>query len=234
MAKDPSVLFYTQDFLIGSSLLTPVQKGHYITLLCYQQQSDTGSLPLTQIQSIMNKDYAKHWPIIKSKFKEDEAGFFNERMRKEIEKRRKFSDKQKQKIDKRWSDKNTYPGNTPVYTPVIPNNGNTFLENENENDLKGGVGEKPALGIELVSEIGNKAWNDQRWREAVCMGHRLSIDELKLWMAQYNTSICNDYFPDFNESKYKKLLGGWINKQKAKGYSVSAIKQGLDSTLKKV
>lgn len=91
MAKDPSVLLYTQDFLVGSSVLTPIQKGHYITLLCHQQQSETGSLLIEDIQQWMNGDFDSHWPAISRKFKKDDNGFYNARMREEIAKRKKFS-----------------------------------------------------------------------------------------------------------------------------------------------
>lgn len=110
MAKDPAVLFYVPDFLTGSALLTPIQKGHYITLLCYQQQSSTGSLSLEEIKSLMKKDFVKHWPILKKKFEEDNSGFFNERMKKEIEKRNKLSGRQRAIAIKRW-DKIKYHGN---------------------------------------------------------------------------------------------------------------------------
>lgn len=38
MAKDPAVLFYTADFLVGVSGLTMEERGQYITLLCLQHQ----------------------------------------------------------------------------------------------------------------------------------------------------------------------------------------------------
>jgi hypothetical protein len=90
--KDPAVLLYTQDFLVGSSLMSPVQKGHYITLLCFQQQSDNGSLTLEDIQSMMQADFDKEWPALKRKFKQDANGFYNERMRSEVERRSKYSE----------------------------------------------------------------------------------------------------------------------------------------------
>jgi len=135
MAKDPAVLLYVQDFLIGSSLLTPLQKGHYITLLCYQQQSESGSLTESQVLVLMGKDFSKHWPVLITKFRLDENGYYNERMRKEMARRQKFSSSQTAKVSKRWTEKKGYPGNTPVDTTVIPNIGNTFLETEIETEI---------------------------------------------------------------------------------------------------
>lgn len=137
MSKDPAVLLYVQDFLVGTSLFTPIQKGHYITLLCYQQQSENGSLNELKIKQVMGKDFAKHWPAIKSKFVSDENGFYNHRMRKEIERRKKTSEKQSDRVRERWKKEKSYHG----ITESIPTNGNTYYETEIETERKGGVGD---------------------------------------------------------------------------------------------
>lgn len=143
MAKDPAVLLYTQDFLIGVSLLTATQKGHYITLLCHQQQSETGSLLLDDIMTLLGRDYAQVWPVLKKKFKEDENGFYNVRMRSEIARRKKSSDKQKERVGKRWAHRGNTTEDTTVYTTVIQDTGNTLLETEieTERSTEGGTGE---------------------------------------------------------------------------------------------
>ena len=51
MAKDPAVLFYTQDFLVGTMTMSYEQKGKYITLLCLQHQK--GKLTLKDLQAIL-------------------------------------------------------------------------------------------------------------------------------------------------------------------------------------
>ena len=38
MGKDPALLFYSGDFLVGTMTMTMEQKGKYITLLCLQHQ----------------------------------------------------------------------------------------------------------------------------------------------------------------------------------------------------
>ena len=38
MAKDPALLFYTGDFLVGTITMNYEQRGKYITLLCLQHQ----------------------------------------------------------------------------------------------------------------------------------------------------------------------------------------------------
>ncbi len=85
MAKDPAVLFYTGDFLAGTSFFTDEQKGQYITLLCQQHQ--LGTIPKNHMINVC-KSYDN--PVI-SKFELDEDGnYYNKRMRLEAEKRRTF------------------------------------------------------------------------------------------------------------------------------------------------
>lgn len=155
MAKDPCVLFYTQDFLVGTATFSKAMKGHYIDLLCFQQQSKTGSLSEQEIKTIMGKDYNKLWPSLAPKFDKDENGFYNERMRFEIERRKKNSEKQKDRVDKRWHNH----GNTAVDTTVLHTLGNTFLEIETE--------------IESCLEI---ALRDERWTRANMATRKELID----------------------------------------------------------
>jgi hypothetical protein len=81
--------------------------------------------------------------------------------------------------------------------------------------------EIPIVGTEAAIQVARGVWADQSWREQTCMAHTFLEDDLKRWMAQFNTSIANDTMPDFTESKYKKLFGGWLNKQKSKGYTLT-------------
>ena len=87
MAKDPAVLFYTSDFLVGTMFFTDEQTGKYIKLLCYQHQK--GRLTEKDMLKIC-KEYDKD---IFNKFLKDEDGlYYNERMDKEFAKRREYSE----------------------------------------------------------------------------------------------------------------------------------------------
>lgn len=94
-------------------------------------------------------------------------------------------------------------------------------DKDKDKDKEGSVEKNIAIGMEMVSQIANKAWNDQRWKESICIGHSIKPEQLQKWMAQYNASISNDTMHDFSESKYKKLFGGWLNTQKSKGYNLT-------------
>lgn len=76
------------------------------------------------------------------------------------------------------------------------------------------------VGGEKVKQVANEVWKDQHWRDSICMGLSLSPDELKKWLAMFNSSIASDNVPDFDKGKYKKMSRGWIVKQQAKGTTV--------------
>ena len=85
MAKDPAVLFYTSDFLSGTSFFTDEQKGQYITLLCQQHQ--LGSIPENHMIFIC-KSYDS--PVMKKFVKDESGNYYNVRMREEGEKRANY------------------------------------------------------------------------------------------------------------------------------------------------
>ncbi len=109
------------------------------------------------------------------------------------------------------------------------------MDKDKDMDMdKEGAGEiKPvSIGSDAVSQVANKVWGDQKWVENICMGNQLKPGDLQKWMAQFNASICNDVMPDFSESKYKKLFGGWLNSQRSKGYDLPKNQTTSSPTLK--
>ncbi len=87
MAKDPAVLFYTQDFITGTLLMTYEQRGKYITLLCLQQQN--GKLTEKDLMRVCGQKDEDIW----SKFDLHNDGFYyNGRMLLETNKRKKYTE----------------------------------------------------------------------------------------------------------------------------------------------
>lgn len=85
MAKDPAFLFYYQDFLVGSDHMTLEQVGGYIKCLCHQANRYT--IRESHMASLVGSQ--ENYVIVREKFIKDENGeLFNERLRKEMEKRR--------------------------------------------------------------------------------------------------------------------------------------------------
>lgn len=84
--KDPAVLFYTQDFITGTLLMTDEQRGKYILLLCLQHQN--GKLTERDMLKICGKKDEDIW----CKFFQKNGYFYNKRMLLESEKRNKYSE----------------------------------------------------------------------------------------------------------------------------------------------
>lgn len=98
MAKDPAFPFYSSDFLTGTMIMTDEEVGKYIRLLCYQHQH--GHFDESAMQSLCKGNATA---LIKSKFEIDENGlYYNERLDKEMIKRREHAEKQRQNALKRW------------------------------------------------------------------------------------------------------------------------------------
>lgn len=86
MAKDPALLFYTNDFLAGTYTMTDEQVGKYIRLLCLQHQKY--SLTKKDMMNIC-KTYDKD---IFEKFVLEKGVYYNVRLRKEADRRRAYSE----------------------------------------------------------------------------------------------------------------------------------------------
>lgn len=73
MAKDPAVLFYYQDFLVGTQFMSDKEVGQYIRILC--NQADKGHLTKKQVLSICR---ASAFPkSVLEKLVVDEKGFYD-------------------------------------------------------------------------------------------------------------------------------------------------------------
>ena len=113
--KDPAVLFYFQDFLVGTEFMTDDEVGKYIRILCHQ--ADKGALSESQLKRICRSEIPE---AIKEKLLIDSSGnFYQNRMRVEREKRMNFTESRR----KNRSKKDT----------IISSSYDKHMENENEN-----------------------------------------------------------------------------------------------------
>jgi len=90
MAKDPAFLFYPGDFLSGTMYMTFEQKGAYMVLLILQ--FNCHQFNEAQAKQVLSICFDVAWPMLKLKFKRDGEYFYNERLREEIDKRKKFTE----------------------------------------------------------------------------------------------------------------------------------------------
>jgi len=124
MSKDPAVLFYTSDFLTGTTLMSNEQVGKYIRLLCIQHQKGVLS------EKDMLKICDSYDEDIFDKFEKTEEGYFNKRMRDEFEKRKKYSESRANNRKKKEDMKN------------ICNSYEQHMEIENENEILDSINTK--------------------------------------------------------------------------------------------
>lgn len=87
MAKNPAMLLYTADFLVGVSFMTMEERGQYITLLCLQHQK--GHMSMTEMEMVVGKVASN----VLMHFKCDSNGlYYNERTEEELIKRNAYSE----------------------------------------------------------------------------------------------------------------------------------------------
>ena len=93
MSKDPAFLFYPNDFSGGTMGMTFEQKGAYLELLI--MQFNQTHFTLAQAKQVLSICFDVAWDSLNHKFEvEGENGeyFYNQRLRDEIEKRRRFTE----------------------------------------------------------------------------------------------------------------------------------------------
>jgi len=99
MAKDPAVLLYTQDFLVGTLSMTDEQRGKYIYLLCLQHQK--GRLTLVDLKSKLTDEdieVAERFPLQADGF------YYNQRMHDEAIKRKNYTESRRSNRTKKTND----------------------------------------------------------------------------------------------------------------------------------
>lgn len=133
MAKDPSFLFYSSDFLTGTMFMSYEETGKYIKLLCSQHQHG-GLINKSSFNAIVNGS-----DILKSKFIETEDGFYNERLMQEMMLRKVKSSNLSANAIKRW--KNNSKSNAIALQKHCKSNASASklhmpIEDEDENEIK--------------------------------------------------------------------------------------------------
>ena len=99
MAKDPAILFYTSDFLTGTMTMSDEHVGMYIRLLCLQHQKNRLS---KKDMLYICRTYVED---VYCKFKEEDGFFYNARLEKEAEKRKKYSESRRKNVLSRYEGK---------------------------------------------------------------------------------------------------------------------------------
>lgn len=88
--KDPAFLFYPGDWMGGTQWFTFEQKGCYMELLVLQ--FNTWEFTESQAKQVLSICFDKYWDLLKQKFVCENGVYYNQRLRDEIVKRKKFSE----------------------------------------------------------------------------------------------------------------------------------------------
>jgi len=157
MSKDPAVLFYTSDFLSGTSFFTDEQRGQYIRLLCEQHQN--GHIPEEHMINIC-KSYDS--PVMRKFIKDPDGLFYNERMEKEVLRRRNYSTSRKEnrlgKRNKEQSYDSTYDQSYDTthenHVSVHMETGNiTGIIETDTKDKEGGAGGRKRKELNIPFDV---------------------------------------------------------------------------------
>jgi hypothetical protein len=140
MAKDPAVLLYTQDFLVGTLSMTDEQRGKYIYLLCLQHQK--GKLTLVDLKTKLTDEdieVAERFPL------QADGYYYNQRMYDEALKRKNYTE----------SRRNNRKGKTnDIDKNDISKSYVKLMENEDENE---DVNESVNVNTDVdINEIDNE------------------------------------------------------------------------------
>ena len=129
MAKDPAVLFYTADFLVGTYGFSMQERGEYITLLCLQHQQ--GHLSEDTVRSIASS------AAVIDKFLRDPHGrYYNERLDQEKTRREAYAKSRSRNGSKGGRPKNPKDTEKKPYAFHMQTKSEPYekhTENENEN-----------------------------------------------------------------------------------------------------
>lgn len=206
MSKNPSINFYTSDFLSQTMFLSFEDKGKLIMLYCLQHQH--GHLSKEQMEKVcgtLSTDVLGFFKL------DAEGKYFNEQIEEASIKREQFIKSQKEKINKRWNKQNTAVDttvNTTVDTTEIPFENEYEIEKEKEvvienteigNGVVRGKGkrfQKPTKEevIAYAKEKGLRTDIVDKWfNHYESNGWKVGRNPMRDWKASYRNWNLNNY-----------------------------------------
>jgi hypothetical protein len=168
MAKDPAVLFYTQDFLVGTMTMSNEEVGKYIRLLCLQHQK--GKLTLKDLKQYLAEDDFE----VAEKFELLSDGFYyNIKLKNETERRKKYSDSRRSNRMKNISKSYDEHMETGTGTETGTGNNNFKLVTKTENVI-----ETKAEREDYLADILTGSIQDRETKDIVKKFDELFSDEM--------------------------------------------------------
>lgn len=147
MAKDPAFLFYPGDWMGGTMHLNWECKGAYMDILMLQ--FNRGHVTMHMIGQILGQKLDEIWPMIKDKFQTDGTIFWNDRLKKEKEKRETFTASRRNNV----SGKNQHSDKDKKKEAHMTNHMEDENRNKDLNTNKNKKGEAEKVFEEVTSEF---------------------------------------------------------------------------------
>lgn len=168
--KDPAVLFYFQDFLVGTEFMTDDEVGKYMRILCHL--ADKGSLCKSQVLRICKTSTIPE--AISEKLLIDEDGnYYQRRMREEREKRINYSESRRL--------------NRTKVNNNICKTYDVHMENENEN-INEDINSKKKINIafevfwNLYAKKEDRIKCERKWNNLTNKERELCIEKLPVYI----------------------------------------------------
>lgn len=211
-AKSPSVLFYTSDFLTGTSNLTMEERGQYITLLSLQHQ--TGHLS----KKIIDINVPNCSPDVIEKFLQDDKGlYYQHRMDEEIEKRNNY-------VDSRYE--NGYKGGRPKGTSK-----NNHMDKHKDNDMDNHIGNDNDNNIDNILDI--YKYIERVYGRTITSNEYFIIEEWQKDFTEEMIKYAFDLSISNNAPKFNYVKGILNNWKAAKYKTLQEVKEREQKEQKK-
>lgn len=228
MAKDPAFLFYYQDFLVGTQLMSAEEVGLYIRILCHL--ADKGKLSEKHMKNICNG--YEFTDSLKEKLSTDENGFyFNKRLQEEVEKRRNYTESRRlNRLNEKGKNKKTYETHMKnICVSYVPH-----MENENVIEDIDTKNKEPSFisNNDTQNKVNNKfIIIKKRYAENVLMSepeYKQLVDKFGKFYTEKAILILDNY-KGSNGKKYKsdyRAILSWVMDEVKKRHPVSALQTG--------
>lgn len=234
--KDPAFLFYSNDFLSGTMLMSNEEVGIYIKLLCLQHQQ--GHLKEEDMLSIgaTKKVFSKF-------IKDDDGNYYNERLEYEANKRKAYSESRKNNRKKKETYEKDMLNICNSYEEHMENeniNINNNIKNNSKKDSKGKKEEEKihfadfvtmtnAEHEKLVSTYGTeftdqcieildnyKGSKGKEYKSDYRAILSWVVDEAKKRKQENKYNLKKTAYNDYNQRSYKNLDGLYANMKEEK------------------
>lgn len=198
--KDPAFLFYSNDFLSGTMLMSNEEVGIYIKLLCLQHQQ--GHLKEEDMLSIgaTKKVFSKF-------IKDDKGYYYNERLEYEANKRKAYSESRKNNRKKKETYEEDMKNICNSYEEHMENENininKNIIKNNSKKDSKGKKEEEKIHFAEFVT------MTNAEYEKLVSTYSKEFVDQCINILDNYKGSKGKEY-----KSDYRAILSWVVDEKK--------------------